>query len=153
MTQWLWPMNIKKSAQVLENFYEDFKDKLPLTFLPNKTVAYKEYVIRPKKDGSWQLLKKYSQSLQEVDTFNLKSVAIICARYHEANSINSYIETKRLDDQYFSNHQDAVFFQHFYKKTSDPIKKDNYLWRYDVCSQRATYYKDKISNTFKLVFR
>lgn len=146
-------MNIKTASKKLEKFYEEVKGIMPLTVLPNKAVGYKDYVIKPNKDGSWDLTKKAGKKLYVVDNFNLKSTAIISARYHEINSLQQLIDTKALDNLYWTNHTDSVYFKHFYGKTSDPVKKDIYLWRHEITTQRATFYKDKISSAFRTMFR
>ncbi len=146
-------MNIKTASKRLENYFDEFKKAMPLTVLSNGAIGYKEYVIKPKKNGSWNLCKIYGKHLVPVDTFNLKSCAIVSAVYHEANQLQKLLETKQLDDLYYSNYQDSVFFKHFYNKTTDPVKKDNYLWRQEITTQRATFYKDKISKAFRTVFR
>jgi len=146
-------MNIKTASKKLENFYEEVKGSMPLTVLPNKAVGYKDFVIRQRKDGSWDLTRLYGKRLQVLDNFNLKTTAIISARYYEINNIQQLIETKELDRLYWNAHTDSVYFKHFYAKTQDSVKKDNYLWRYELTTQKATYYKDKISSTFRTVFR
>jgi hypothetical protein len=146
-------MNIKSAGKKLESFYNEVKDTMPLTVLPNKAVGYKNYLIKSKKDGTWDLVKIFKSGTHVVDNFNLKSTAIISARYHEISNIQSLIETKELDNLYWTNHTDSVYFKYFYNKTQDPVKKDNFLWRHEITTQRATFYKDKISLAFRTVFR
>jgi len=146
-------MNIKKAGKKLESFYNEVKGNIPLSVLPNKAIGYKDYLIKSKKDGSWDLIKLYKTGTHVVDNFNLKSTAIISARYHEISNIQSLIETKELDNLYWTNHTDSEYFKHFYTKTQDPVKKDIFLWRHEITTQRATYYKDKISLTFRAMFR
>jgi len=146
-------MNIKKAARQLEHFYEEVKGAMQLTVLPNKAVGYKDYIIRPMKDGTWELVKKYNKGIHVIDVFNLKTCAIISAKYHETNSLQYLIETKNMDNLYWTNHTDSVYFKHFYAKTQDPVRTDNFLWRHEITTQRAIFYKDKISSTFRTVFR
>lgn len=146
-------MNIKKSARQLESFYEDFKDKLPFTLLPNKAVGYHDYIVRPNKDNGWDLLKKYPSGPSIVDTFNLKVCALICAKYHENTRIQQLIEIKEMDRQYSANETDATYFRYFYNKTTDPVRRDTFLWRYEITTEKTKFYKDKISSSFKNVFR
>lgn len=146
-------MNIKKATKQLEHFYEEAKGAMQLTVLPNKEVGYKDYVVRPMKNGAWELVKKYGKGIHAIDVFNLKTCAIISAKYHDTNSLQHLIETKNMDNLYWSNHTDSVYFKHFYVKTQDLVQKDIFLWRHEITTQRATFYKDKISSTFRTVFR
>jgi hypothetical protein len=146
-------MNIKKAARQLEHFYEEVKGAMQLTVLPNSAVGYKDYIVRPMKDGTWELVKKYNKGIHVIDVFNLKTCAIISAKYHETNSLQYLIDTKNMDNLYWTNHTDSVYFKHFYVKTQDPVRKDNFLWRHEITTQRAVFYKEKISATFRTVFR
>jgi len=146
-------MNIKKSARQLEEFYEDFKDKLPFTMLANKAIGYHDYVVRPNKTNGWDLLKKYSTGPALIDSFNLKVCALISAKFHENTRIQQLMEIKEMDRQYAANETDATYFRYFYNKTTDPVRRDTFLWRYEVTNEKTKFYKDKISSSFKTVFR
>jgi hypothetical protein len=146
-------MTIKQVAKKLEKFLEDVNDIMPLTILPDGSVAYKNYVIKKNKDASWSLSRIQSQSKVFIEVFNLKSSALLAANYHRTNRIDLLIETKILDEQYWTNHNDHLNFKELYKKTKDLVKRDLYLWRGELTRDRADYYRDKISNAFATSFR
>jgi hypothetical protein len=146
-------MTIKQVAKKLEKFLEDVNDMMPLTILPDGSVAYKNYVIKKNKDSSWTLSRIQNQSKIFIEVFNLKSSALLAANHHRTNRIDLLIETKILDEHYWANHNDHLNFKELYKKTKDLVKRDLYLWRGELTRDRADYYRDKISNAFATSFR
>jgi len=81
-------MTIKQVAKKLEKFLEDVNDIMPLTILPDGSVAYKNYVIKKNKDASWTLSRIQNQSKIFIEVFNLKSSALLAANYHRTNRID-----------------------------------------------------------------
>lgn len=146
-------MNVKKYSKKLEKFYKEVKPELPLAVLPNGSIGYKNYVVKQKKDGAWELLLKYGNRFHLVETFNLKSCALLSAKQHDINNLQQLIEYKQLDNLYWNAHTDSVYFKYFYNKTTDPVKKDVMLWRQEITTQRAIFYKQKISQAFTCAFR
>ena len=146
-------MTIKQAAKKLEKFLEDVNDIMPLTILPDGSMAYKNYVIKKNKDTSWSLSRIQNQSKVFIDNFNLKSSALLAANYHRTNRIDLLIEIKIIDEHYFANYSDSLIFKELYKKTKDLVKRDLYLWRGELTRDRADYYRDKISNAFATSFR
>ena len=146
-------MTIKQVAKKLEKFLEDVNDMMPLTILPDGSVSYKNYIIKKNKDSTWTLSRIQNQSKIFIDSFNLKSSALVAANYHRTNRIDLLIETKILDEHYWANYNDHLTFKELYKKTKDLVKRDLYLWRGELTRDRADYYRDKISNAFATSFR
>jgi hypothetical protein len=146
-------MTIKQVAKKLEKFLEDVNDMMPLTILPDGSVAYKNYIIKKNKDSSWTLSRIQNQSKIFIEVFNLKSSALLAANYHRTNRIDLLIETKILDEHYWANYNDHLTFKELYKKTKDLVKRDLYLWRGELTRDRADFYRNKISNAFATAFR
>lgn len=143
-------MNIKKQAERLERYLnEEFKTKLPVALLPDHSLIYKQYKIKQDKQGYWILsrVKGYT-----IDRFNLKACALIAAKFYSNNNINKYNEIKNLDAVYQKNCQDSMIFKHIYNKTSDAVKKDTCLWRWEISDEKARYVKQQIVTKFKLMF-
>jgi hypothetical protein len=146
-------MTIKQVAKKLEKFLEDVNDMMPLTILPDGSMAYKNYIIKKNKDASWSLSRIQNQSKILIEVFNLKSSALLAANYHRTNRIDLLIETKILDEHYWVNYNDHLTFKELYKKTKDLVKRDLYLWRGELTRDRADFYRNKISNAFATAFR
>lgn len=143
-------MNIKKQAEKLERYLdEEFKVNLPVVVLSDKSLVYKNFKIKQDKRGYW-ILGRVGGNV--VDKFNLKACALIAARFYSANNLNKYNEIKNLDTEYQKNSNDSEIFKYIYKKTSDSVKKDTCLWRWEISDQKARYAKSQIVTKFKLMF-
>jgi hypothetical protein len=146
-------MTIKQVAKKLEKFLDEVNDLMPLAILKDGGVAYKNYIIKKDKDATWTLYRIQNQTKIFIEVFNLKSSALLAAEYHRTNRIDLLIEIKIIDEHYWSNYSDSLIFKELYKKTKDLVKRDLYLWRGELTSDRANYYRNKISNAFALSFR
>jgi hypothetical protein len=143
-------MNFKKQAKQLEHFLEEeFKQKTPLALLPNGNIAYGNFLIKQNKLKEWQLCRPGGFIL---DTFNVKSCAIIAARLYGSNSFSKYSELKILDQLYYKNYSDSEVFKKRYNTTKDYEKRDLYLARFIYSEQYATYAKEQIASRFKMLF-
>lgn len=144
------PMNFKKQAKQLEQFLDDeFKQKVPLALLPNGSIAYGNFLVKQNKKKEWQLSRAGGLPF---DSFNIKSSAIMAAKFYSSNNFSRYSELKLLDQLYFKNHTDAELFKQRYTTTKDLDKRDLYLARFIQSEQHATYAKEQIASRFKMLF-
>jgi hypothetical protein len=146
-------MNIKKAATKLAKLYEEEKDHLPLIPLDNGSLGYKNYIIKKDRQGNWAVYQKSGHTLRFLDKFNLKSSACMAAKYYDRNNIMGTHEVRNLDNGYWNNQVDSEIFKHYFDKTKDLEKRDIFLWRWELTSQRAKFYKEKITSAFKVTFR
>jgi hypothetical protein len=143
-------MNFKRQAKQLENFLEEeFKNKIPLAVLPDKSIVYKRYKIKQRKDGDWQLGYIDGDS---IDTFRIKTTASLAAKFYDQTNFKRYNEVKSLDLHYWNNSNDASFFKHRYENAKDLFKRDIYMWRWEQADNRAKRCKEEISSMFKSNF-
>lgn len=143
-------MNFKKQARQLETFLdEEFKSKLPIALLPDGSLAYNGFVVKRNKQDKWQLNRSKGLPL---DTFNVKSCAIIAAKLYGAGRFEKYSELKMLDELYHKNHTDTVIFKQRYTTTKDLDKRDLYVARYVNAEHYANYAKAQIASKFKMLF-
>ncbi len=146
-------MNIKRAASKLAKLYEEEKDNLPLVPLENGAVAYKDFVIKQNKQGLWAVYRKSNSRLDYIDQFNLKSAACMAARHYSRNDIMGTAEVHNLDSGYWHNHIGSEIFKYRFKNTKDVDRRDLFLWRWEMTSQRAKFYKQKITTAFTHAFR
>jgi len=143
-------MNFKKQARKLESFLDDeFSQKMPVAILQDGSMLYKDFKIKQNKIGKWTLRKTKGF---EIDQFNLKACALIGARLYNTNGFNKYNEIKILDELYHKNSVDAQIFKNNYEKTTDAVRKDTSLWRWEISKDRALYAKQQIVTKFKILF-
>lgn len=143
-------MNFKKQAQKLESFLdEELRKNIPVLVLPDKTIVYKKFKIKQDKNDMWGL---FHINGDNIDTFRLKSSALLAAKYYGADNFNNYNEVKILDSMYSNSASDSVFFRQRYHESKDTEKKELYLCRWDLTKARSEYYKKEISSMFSRVF-
>lgn len=143
-------MNYKRQAKQLESFLEDeFKKKIPIAVLPDKSLVYKRYKIKQNKQGLWAL--SYAGK-DDIDYFRIKTTAILAAKFYDQTNFNRYNEVKTLDSQYWNNSNDASFFKYRYEHAKDLEQRDICLWRWEIADGRAKRYKEQISVMFKSNF-
>lgn len=141
--------NNKQQLDEFENFIKDtFERKLPISVLDDGSLVYKRYLIKMDKNKKWALYCIHNTS-DIIDTFYLKATALLAAKTYQGSNIKQYFEIKELDNKYNQNATDTIYFNYFKKATSDPIKRDNFLWRYEVSLGRARRYKAEIASLFK----
>lgn len=143
-------MNFKKQAEKLENYLkEEFRKELPIALMPDGSIVYKNYKIKQTKQKQWKL---YRIGGNLIDTFNLKACALMAAKLYSINQLTSYNEVKNLDHSYQKNATDAGIFKYRYNTTTDPVRKDTVLWRWELTTARADSLKLQISQKFKAMF-
>lgn len=143
-------MNFKKEAEKLESFLEEeLRANVPLVVLPDKTIVYKTFKIKRNKIGDWDL--KHSNN-DIIDSFKLKTSAILAAKYYEISDFNKYNNIKMLDSLYWINVSDTNFFKQRFLTTKDLDRKDIYLSRWVLTRSRTRRYKDEISSLFSRTF-
>lgn len=143
-------MNIKRQAEKLERYLdEEFKHNLPVVQLSDKSLIYKNFKIKQDKTGYW-ILSRVKGNI--IDKFYLKVCALLAAQFYSTNHLNRYNEVKNLDSVYQKNSVDSDIFKYYYKKTSDKIKKDTCLWRWEISHDKAQIAKTQIVSKFKLMF-
>ena len=143
-------MNIKRQAKQLESFLEDeFKKKIPILVLPDKSIVYKRYKIKQNKIGNWVLGYVNGDNIAE---FKIKTTATLAAKFYDQTNFKRYNEIKQLDVHYWNNSNDAVFFKYRYENAKDIEKRDIYMWRWEQADHRAKRYKETISTMFKSNF-
>ena len=120
-----------------------------MAVLPDKSIVYKRYKIKQRKDGDWQLGYIDGDS---IDTFRIKTTASLAAKFYDQTNFKRYNEVKSLDLHYWNNSNDASFFKHRYENAKDLFKRDIYMWRWEQADNRAKRCKEEISSMFKSNF-
>jgi hypothetical protein len=143
-------MNFKQQAKQLEIFLEEeFKKKIPLAVLPDKSIVYKRYKIKQDDQGFWNITLGTGDV---IDQFRIKTTATLAAKFYDQTNFNRYNQIKSLDTQYWNNSNDASFFKYRYEHAKDLDKRDIYMWRWEQADHRAKRYKEEISVMFKTNF-
>lgn len=134
----------------LKKYVEQELDRsLPVTVLPDNSLAYKKFRIKREQD-KWNL--RYIKSQDVIDSFYTKSSALLAAKFYEHNNFNLYVGIKDLDRKYYYNNVDIDIYKEQIKRTQDPIKREILYNRYDLSEHRSRLFKEKIASEFKTHF-
>ncbi len=134
----------------LKKYVEQEVDRsLPVTVLPDNSLAYKKFRIKREQD-KWNL--RYIKSQDVIDSFYTKSSALLAAKFYEHNNFNLYVGIKDLDRKYYYNNVDIDIYKEQIKRTQDPIKREILYNRYDLSEHRSRLYKEQIASEFKTHF-
>lgn len=138
---------VKTLASQLE---VEFKKSMPLAVRQDGSIIYKDYLIKAKKNGNWAVYN--IRSKDEVGEYFLKSCAILAAKAYYLTNIENFLEIKRLDNCYWSNHCDTLVFRNNLKKVKDFDRYLILLNRLEESEVQATYFKEEISKLFSRSF-
>lgn len=134
---------------------EDYLDKelrksSLLVDLPTGGTAYSNYLIKKNRATSrWEIFT----STRKIDQdFQLRSAALLTARYLKSNHLAKVNEMIALDTNYANNLHDASLFHYRYLHATDLVKRDIFLWRYEYTVKKVDYFKAEIAKSFRLVF-
>lgn len=139
---------IKALAETLDI---EFKSIMPLIPLPNGGVAYKDYVVKQTKTGSWGIyIKRTGDDCH--GEFNLKTCALIAAKALDGMRLEQFNEVKMLDTKYWSNHYRSTVYKHNIKTAKDLERYLILLNKLEDSTWKASHYKDEISKLFRWAF-
>lgn len=140
----------KTIKELAKYFDQELQATLPVSVLPNGTLAYKQFIIKELANGNWGLYNIHSKDL--LDQFFLKSCALMAAKAYSMANLPKYFEVKRLDNRYWANHCDAQVFKHNIKLAKDYSKYLILVNRLEHSTELAKFYKAKISQMFRWSF-
>jgi hypothetical protein len=132
------------------HFEEELNKTLPVTIRPDGSMVYKGLFIKIKKNGNWGIYNLKNRD--EIDEFFLKSCALMGAKAYEQTNLTKFLEIKRLDNLYWSNHSDSLVFRNNIKKAQNFDKYIILLNRLEESEQQSARFKDEISRMFKWSF-
>jgi hypothetical protein len=147
-------MKQKPKAKVIKalagQFEEELNKNLPVTIRADGSLVYKGHYIKAKKNGNWGVYN--IKSRDEIAEFFLKSCALMGAKAYEQTNIAKFLEIKRLDNLYWSNHSDTLIFRNNIKKAQNLDKYIILLNRLEESEQQSSRFKEEISRMFKWSF-
>jgi hypothetical protein len=146
--------NKKIKAKVIKElatqFEEDFKKTLPIAILSNGNIVYKQYIIKSNEQGDWVITKP--SVIDPIETFYLKTSALMAAKAYDKNDLNKMFEIKQIDTDYRNNHTASLIFAYNVKKAKDFSRYLVLLNKLEYSQRRTEHFKEKISKMFKWSF-
>lgn len=140
----------KVVKELATQFELELNKNLPVTVRPDGSIVFKNYFIKSKKNGNWGLYNTITRD--EIDEFFLKTCALMAAKAYNSTSLERYLEIKRLDNCYWSNHSDTIVFRNIIKKPVDFQRYLIVLTRLEESELQTTRYREEISRMFKCSF-
>lgn len=136
--------------ELANEFDKELNAKLPLTVLPNGSVAYKNFLVKSIPNGNWGMFNIQNKEL--IEQFFLKSCAIMAAQAYDKTHIEKFFEIKRLDNRYWASHCDTKIYQHNIKKTKEFERYLILLNKLEQSNAQEAFYKEEISRMFRWAF-
>ncbi|NBP55787.1 hypothetical protein EBU71_04470 [bacterium] len=145
-------MSIDRAVNKFESLLKDV-DKIIPALLKDGSIGYQNYIIKRTKSGTYDLIQLGKRFRNNINTYYLKSSALMAAQHHKNNRIMELSRTKDLDNLYWFAHTDSLYFYESLKKTKDEFKRDVFLWRYEQARDRSEHYKQQITQAYNFAFR
>lgn len=140
----------RKISELAEQFQEELDRKLPVTVLPTGGVVYKNYLVKQDKVNRWSLYNYQNGTL--IESFFLKTCALMAAKAYCSTLLDKFSEVKRLDNGYWASYSDRLVFQHNIKTARDFDRYLMLLTRLEESQFREQRFKIEISRMFKWTF-
>lgn len=135
--------------ELATQFESELKRALPISVQPNGSIVYKTCYVKS-QNGVWTLHSLYSHD--QIDTFHLKTCALMAAKYYIQADMQQYNEVKRLDTGYWACHSDAAIYRKNIKTAKDFDRYVILLNKLEWCEGRSQRYQEEISTMFNWRF-
>jgi len=139
----------QKVKELKKHIEREIHKNLPVSILPDKSIVYKKYRIKPNKT-KWELT--YQHTGDVIEKFNTKTSALLAAKFYDGYNFSKYINIKDLDRRYQNNLSDIEIYNEQIRRTSDIEKKDILTNRKELSEQRISLYREEIAVQFKNEF-
>jgi hypothetical protein len=140
----------KVIKELAQQFEEEVKQTIPLSIQPDGSVVYKNYVIRQTDKEDWALYHVNNKTL--IETYHLKSCALMAAKAYECTNLNKFFEIKQIDSKYWASFSDNRIYQKNIKKVKDFDRYLILLNKLEDSKCRVEQFKEQISRMFKWSF-
>jgi len=141
---------MKISKEQYRMMEQELLNELPIKVNGN-VIEYNNYIIKQDKQGYWDLYANFN-GLDLVNKFYLRISAVMAAKQYEKSKMQEFNSILSMDSHYSKLHNDILHFRHQMKKTSDVVKKDNYLFRLQECYLKLTNIKQEIEKMYRASF-
>jgi hypothetical protein len=141
---------MKISKEQYRMMEQELLNELPIKVNGN-VIEYNNYIIKQDKQGYWDLYANFN-GLDLVNKFYLRISAVMAAKQYEKSKMQEFNSILSMDSHYSKLHNDILHFRHQMKKTSDVVKKDNYLFRLQESYLKLTNIKQEIEKMYRASF-
>jgi hypothetical protein len=117
---------------------------------PNGVITYNDYAVVKLPSENWGLYHMHNKIL--IDTYHLRTCAIMCARAYSRTDLNRFFEIKQLDSKYWANFSDNQIYRTNITKSADFSRYIILLNKLEHSQEKADFYRSEISRMFKYTF-
>jgi hypothetical protein len=142
-------MNSKQVNKIEEFLEKEIKNAALVVNLPNGIAVYKDFAVKLSKKGDYVLSRSSGVFL---DSFNLKTSALLAAKMYESGDFKKLAELKILDNIYQKNYLERGFYKKRYHQSTDSDNSDLYLARLSTLDSKIEYAQHQIASKFRALF-
>lgn len=129
-------------AKELEALINKNLDTSYFPYVKGKSIRIGHIIVRETRFG---FLVFNTRTNKEVDKMFCKTSAVALAKQEASGNLSNPIEyIKRLDKEIEKNYNDAVFYKHTMRVTTDDTKFFVAQTRYDIAASKTMYAKEEL---------
>ena len=144
----------KQKSKIIKEFAEYFDQELqatlPISILPNGSLAYNDLLVKQLDNGGWGVYNMISKDL--INEYFLKSCALVAAKEYYHRQYAKYHNVKLLDNKYASATTNATVLKNNIELVTDTEKYHILLTRLDESQNISQYYQKLILRLFRQTF-
>lgn len=145
---------MKKHNNIINQFAtyfdQELQTTLPISILPDKSLLYKNFLVKQNDQLSWELYNLNSKDL--VNDYYSKSCALVAAKAYYHRHYNQYYEINDLDRMYQLWYNQTLFFKHSIDQTTDYDRYEVLLTRLEESNAKSEYFRNMILRLFRHSF-
>jgi len=129
--------------KILEEIMDAELDQSPIPVVKGNSIRIKNAIVRKNKHGFhvFDLAEK-----EHIGYSHSKTTALAMAHCVATKQKESLNNIKRLDNKLSKFYNDAIFYKYTVEHTSDSIKKDAALMRFEIAIEDCWSIKEQIEN-------
>jgi len=133
----------KPSISELKALIEQGLENIPFPYVKGNSVRIGNMVVRTSKNGNFVFDMKCKK--QVAHTFS-KTAAIAIAKNCAHGKKYIIEDVLRIDHEIEKNYNDAVFFQHSYKKSDDELRKEVLECRLEIATTKIDKNRSRLED-------
>tara|TARA_B100001113_G_C20927178_1_gene542688 strand:+ start:119 stop:538 length:420 start_codon:yes stop_codon:yes gene_type:complete len=133
----------KPSISELRALIEQGLENIPFPYVKGNSVRIGNMVVRTSKNGNFVFDMKCKKQI--ANTFS-KTAAIAIAKNCAHGQTHIVDEVLRIDHEIEKNYNDAVFFQHSYKKSDDELRKEVLECRLEIATTKIDKNRSRLED-------
>ena len=136
-------MGVQRGNGAQHERIEQGLENIPFPYVKGNSVRIGNMVVRTSKNGNFVFDMKCKKQI--ANTFS-KTAAIAIAKNCAHGQTHIVDEVLRIDHEIEKNYNDAVFFQHSYKKSDDELRKEVLECRLEIATTKIDKNRSRLED-------